>query len=384
MQRRHGDSSAILRCLVEADILERLPSENIFWGRCGIDRHAPRMPHGPPGRAWRLHWSESKMKSLRVGVVGVGYLGKFHAQKYVGIQNVDLVGVVDILPERAATVAESLGTRPFADHKDLIGRVDAVSVVVPTPLHFSVSRDFLENDVDVLIEKPMTETLEEADALIDLADSRGRIIQVGHLERFNPAVQALGDIVTHPLFIESHRLHIPKKVEQGGTVRGTEVDVILDLMIHDIDVVLSFVKSEVKSIHASGVPVVSPHLDIANARLVFENGCVANITASRISLKNMRKIRIFQKDTYVSVDYADHEIVVIRKGGEGIPLPIPGMFLQQTSFEESDSLKSELQAFVQSVRNREVPLVSGTDGRNALRVALDIGDQIDETLKCLK
>jgi predicted dehydrogenase len=319
------------------------------------------------------------MKSLRVGVVGVGYLGKFHAEKYARIEGVELVGVVDVIPERAESVAKRLGTESFADYRDLIEQVDAVSVVVPTPLHFSVSRDFLQNDVDVLIEKPMTETLEQADDLIEIADSRGRIIQVGHLERFNPAVVALREIVGHPLFIESHRLHIPKKPKGGGGVRGTDVDVILDLMIHDIDIILNFVKSAVKSIHASGVPVVSSSVDIANVRLVFENGCVANITASRISLKNMRKIRIFQKDTYVSVDYADNEIIIIQKGGQGMPLPIPGMALQRRSFEETDSLESELEAFVQSVRDREVPLVSARDGRNALRVALDIVDQIEAT-----
>lgn len=314
--------------------------------------------------------TEQAMKPLRAGVVGVGYLGKFHAEKYARIEGVKLAGVVDIIPERAESVAKRLGTEPFTNYRDLIGQVDAVSVVVPTPLHFSISRDFLQNDVDVLIEKPMTETLEEADALIEIADSRGPIIQVGHLERFNPAVIALRDIVHRPLFIESHRLHVPKKPGRDGTVRGTEVDVILDLMIHDIDIILNFVRSEVDSIHAAGVPVVSPNADIANARLVFENGCVANITASRISMKNMRKTRIFQKDTYVSVDYASREIVIIQRGGKGMPLPIPGMSLQRKSFEETDSLESELAAFVQSVRNREVPSVSGREGRNALRVAL--------------
>ncbi|UCD87014.1 MAG: Gfo/Idh/MocA family oxidoreductase [Desulfobacterales bacterium] len=319
------------------------------------------------------------MKSLHVGVVGVGYLGRFHAEKYARIDGVKLAGVVDIIPERAENVAKRLGTEPFTDYRDLIGQVDAVSVAVPTPLHFSVSRDFLQNDVDVLIEKPMTETLEEADALIEIADSRGPIIQVGHLERFNPAVMALREIVDHPLFIESHRLHVPKKPGRDRKVRGTEVDVILDLMIHDIDIILNFVGSEVKSVHAAGVPVISPHVDIANARLVFENGCVANITASRISLKNMRKIRIFQRDTYVSVDYANHDITIIQRGAKGTPLPIPGMFLQRKTFEDSDSLESELEAFVQSVRTREVPLVSGKEGRNALRVALSIVEQIEAT-----
>lgn len=314
------------------------------------------------------------MEPIRVGVVGVGYLGKFHAEKYARMDGVKLAGVVDVIAERAQNIAKQLGTESFADYRDLLGKVDAVSVVVPTPLHFPISRDFLENDVDVLIEKPITETLEEANALIEIADSRGLIIQVGHLERFNPAVIALREVVDRPLFIESHRLSVFKE-------RGTEVDVVLDLMIHDIDIILNFVRSELESIYASGVPVISSRVDVANVRLVFENGCVANITASRISLKNMRKIRIFQKDTYLSVDYANHDITIVRKDGEGDKLPIPGMFLKRTSFAEADSLESELEAFVGSVRNRGVPLVSGRDGRNALGVALDIMGQIEETNK---
>jgi predicted dehydrogenase len=314
------------------------------------------------------------MEPIRVGVIGVKYLGKFHAEKYARMDGVKLAGVVDIIAERAKSVAERLGTVSYTDYTDLIGKVDAVSVVVPTTLHFPISRDFLENNVDVLIETPVTETLEQADALIKIADSRNRIIQVGHLERFNPAVVAMREVVDRPMFIESHRLHTFKE-------RGTEVDVVLDLMIHDIDIILYFVKSELKSIHAAGVPVISSRVDIANARLVFENGCVANVTASRISIKEMRKIRVFQKDAYVSVDCANHDITIIHKDGNGFGLPIPGMSLQQTSFKEADSLESELGAFVQSVRAHEAPLVSGMDGRNALRVALIITDQIEATNK---
>jgi predicted dehydrogenase len=322
-------------------------------------------------------------KNLRVGVVGVGYLGTFHAEKYAGIEGIELAGVVDIVPERAERIAERFGTKAFVDYRKLIGLVDAVSIVVPTQMHFPISKDFLENDVDVLIEKPMTETLEEADALIQTADSRDRLIQVGHLERFNPAVVALGEMLERPLFIESDRLHIPKEAKEGEKARGTEVDVVLDLMIHDIDIVLSLVRSEVKTIHALGVPVITSHVDIANARLVFENGCVANITASRISLKNMRKIRIFQKDNYVSTDLANHEMAVFRKDGKGSALPIPGVSFELQNFEEADALRSELEAFVHSVRSRDVPAVSGRDGRNALRVALSIINQIQETTEDL-
>jgi predicted dehydrogenase len=310
------------------------------------------------------------MKPLRVGVIGVGYLGKFHAEKYAYMKDVELVGIVDIIADRAERVAKRFRTESFSDYRELIDQVDAVSVVVPTPLHFSISRDFLEHGVDVLIEKPVAQTLEEAEALIEVAASRGSLIQVGHLERFNPAVIALTKVVDRPLFIESHRLSVFKE-------RGTEVDVVLDLMIHDIDIILSLVKAQPQQVHAAGVPVISSRVDIANARLMFENGCVANVTASRISVKNMRKIRIFQKDTYVSVDYSNHDITIIRKDGQGVDLPIPGMSMERSIFEKADALEAELGSFVDAVRTRNAPLVSGHDGRNALGVALDIVGQIE-------
>ena len=270
------------------------------------------------------------MKKLRVGVIGVGYLGKFHAEKYAHMDHVDLVGVVDTVKDNAVNVARKLGTTAYLDHKDLFGKVDAVSIVVPTPLHFDISSDFLKNNVDVLIEKPMTTTLEEADELIRISESRNLMIQVGHLERFNPAVIALQDIVNQPMFIESHRLSVYNE-------RGTDVSVVLDLMIHDIDIILNFVKSDIKNIHAAGIPVISEHVDIANARLEFTNGCVANVTASRISTKNERKIRLFQRDAYVSVDFAHHEITVIQKHGqEGLVDLIPGMEFKQLCFTKGD------------------------------------------------
>jgi len=310
------------------------------------------------------------MGPLRIGVVGVGYLGKFHAEKYAHMKDVKLVGVVDVIAERAEEVASRFGGQAFTDYKEMLGKVDAVSVVVPTPLHFPVSRFFLENNVDVLIEKPMTESLDQADALIEISDSRKLIMQVGHLERFNPAVVALGKVIDHPLFIESHRLSYYNP-------RGTEVDVVLDLMIHDIDIILSLVKSDIEHMHAVGVPVVTTKVDIANVRLIFENGCVANVTASRISMKNVRKIRVFQKNTYVAVDYAGRNITVIRKDGKGTGLPVPGMSMDRSSFETADCLEDELTAFVRSVRHREPPLVSGRDGRKALHVARNVLDQIE-------
>jgi len=310
------------------------------------------------------------MKALRIGVVGVGYLGKFHAEKYAHMKDVNLVGVVDVIADRAEEVAARFGVEAFTDHKDLLGKVDAVSVVVPTPLHFLIGRFFLENNVDVLIEKPVTETLEEADTLVEIADAGNLILQVGHLERFNPAIAALRKVVAQPLFIESHRLSFYNP-------RGTEVDVVLDLMIHDIDIILSLVEADIKHLHAVGVPVVTSKVDIANVRLVFENGCVANVTASRISMKNVRKIRIFQKNAYVAVDYAGRNITVIRKDGIGTGLPVPGMSMDRSTFETADALENELKAFVKSVRHRQPPLVSGKEGRNALRVAREILDQIE-------
>lgn len=307
--------------------------------------------------------------ALRVGVVGVGYLGKFHAEKYARSPDVTLVGVVDRDPGQAGTVASAMGTRALTDHRDLIGKVDAVSIVVPTQAHYNVSRDFLEHGVHLLIEKPITSRLEEADALIDLAEKKGCIIQVGHLERFNPAVVALKDIVSTPRFIESHRLSIFKD-------RGTDVSVVLDLMIHDIDIILNFVKSGVSGIHAAGISVISEHVDIANARLEFANGCVANVTASRISMKNERKIRLFQKEAYISVDFANHEITMVHPDSRNAESPIPGMAINKRCFTKADALDAEIRSFIQSVRRRQTPEVTAQMGRDALQIALVIMDQI--------
>ncbi len=312
-------------------------------------------------------------EKLRVAVIGTGYLGKYHVEKYARMDDVELVGVVDIDTSEAKNVAEKYFTRAYSSHLDLLNKVDAVSVVVPTPNHFAVSKDFLAHDVDVMIEKPMTTTLEEADQLIEVAESRDLIIQVGHLERFNPAVLALNGVVNGPMFIESHRLSIYHE-------RATDVSVVLDLMIHDIDIISSFVRSEIKTIHAAGIPVVSEHVDIANARLEFGNGCVANVTASRISTKNERKIRLFQRDAYISVDFANHEITIIKQNDKVRNSLIPGMEINQLCFTRSDALEEELKAFVRSVKRRETPEVNGQVGRQALKIALNIMEQINSTL----
>ncbi len=310
-------------------------------------------------------------KRARVGVIGAGYLGQFHAEKYAQMEGVDLVGIVDVDADRAAEIAQRNKTQACADFRDLIGRVDAVSIVTPTPLHFTIGKAMLEAGIHVLIEKPITTILAEAHALIDLAESRKLVLQVGHLERFNPAVLAVQNIIDNPMFIESHRLSI----YQG---RSTDVSVVLDLMIHDIDIILNFVGSEVKSIHASGAAVVSDHCDIANARIEFKSGCVANITASRISTKNQRKVRLFQKNAYIAVDFAKREIMHIEKTDDSNDALIPGMKVHQSSFADGDALESELRSFVNAVTECHEPVVTGRMGYQALSVALDVMAQIDE------
>ncbi len=313
-------------------------------------------------------------RPVRVAVVGSGYLGRFHAEKYAAFDGVDLVGIVDVEHEKAAEVAAQCQTRAFSRYVDLIGHVDAASIVVPTPLHFAIASDLLKNGIDVLIEKPMTTTLAEARDLIDIAETEGLILQVGHLERFNPAVVAVRERIRKPMFIESHRLGL----FQG---RCTDVSVVLDLMIHDIDIILNFVGAEVKAIHASGAAVVSDHCDIANARIEFETGCVANITASRISTKNQRKIRLFQKNAYIAVDFAQREITHIEQTGDIDSTPIPGMTVDQVCFPEGDALQAELRAFVNAVATRREPEVTGEMGYQALEIALNVMEQIDDATR---
>jgi predicted dehydrogenase len=316
------------------------------------------------------------MEKLRVGVVGVGYLGKFHAQKYKRMEDVDLVGVVDTDADQGKKVAKDTQTTYYPEHRLLFGKVDAVSIATPTSVHFSVAKDFLNQNVDVLIEKPITSVLDDADDLIRVADSRDLLIQVGQLERFNPAVVALNGKIHHPRFIESHRLSI----FQG---RCTDVSVVLDLMIHDIDLILNLVQAEIKTVNAAGISVISGNVDIANARLEFVNGAVANVTASRISAKNERKLRLFQKDAYISIDFANHQITHVHPDASQTEGIIPGMGIDHFSFKKSDALEDELRAFVNAVKHRTQPLVTGRMGRDALKTALTIMSQINETSKHL-
>jgi predicted dehydrogenase len=305
------------------------------------------------------------MNALRTAVIGVGYLGNFHAQKYAAIPDVELVGVVDNDPSRAAQIATALGTTAYGDHRELIGRVDAVSVVVPTQYHHTVARDFLSAGVHVLIEKPITVTIAEADELIAIADEKQVVFQVGHLERFNPALVALGDVLVEPLFIESVRI-APFKP------RGTDVNVVLDLMIHDIDIIQHIVGSPVERIDAIGAPVFTGEEDIANARILFANGCVANVTASRISLKSERKMRIFQRDAYITVDFQNRKVLIAKKGSGELFPGVPNVKVDERELGEADALKSEIESFIAAIREGKQPQVSGRDGRMALETALKI------------
>ena len=313
------------------------------------------------------------MNKTPVAVIGSGYLGRFHAEKYANHPEAHLIAVVDINHDRALELARQTNTKSLIDYKDLYAQARAVSVVVPTPLHHAIAKDLLEHDIHVLLEKPMTTTLKEADDLIATAHNKGLILQIGHLERFNPAFLAVKDITKNPLFIESHRLNSFQE-------RGTEVDVILDIMIHDIDIILNLVNAEVKEIHAVGIPVISSMIDIANARLQFENGCVVNVTASRISDKSMRKIRVFQHDAYISIDFSAQEVSVYRKiEDEG---RIPYIASEKLEIEPKDSLEEEISCFLKAVKQKSKPLVSGESGRRALKIALEITKQLQiETQK---
>lgn len=309
------------------------------------------------------------MSKITTAVVGVGYLGRFHAQKYAQLPNSQLLAVVDTDPDAARQAAREHGVDALGDYRELLGRVDAVSIVVPTGLHYEVARDFLEHGSHVLLEKPMTRTVAEAQALVELARDRHRILQIGHLERFNAAILDLDRVLDRPLFIESHRL-APYKP------RGTDVSVVLDLMIHDIDIILNIVRSDLARIDASGVPVLSDAVDIANARLVFENGCVANVTASRVSQKTERKMRVFQHDAYISIDFQERVLAVHRKGSAEMFPGVPEIASEQIAFEDGDALKTEIELFLRAINENLRPVVSGEDGKRALETAIRITEMV--------
>jgi len=305
---------------------------------------------------------------LRLGVVGVGHLGKHHARIAAGVAGARLTAVADTQRDRAVAAAAAAGAKVFEDYRDLFGQVDAVTVAAPTEKHHEIALAFLERGVSVLVEKPITRALPEADALIAAAKQSGATLATGHTERYNPAVAAVLPLVSTPRFIEVHRLGVFPD-------RSLDIDVVFDLMIHDLDIILALVKSEVSAIEAVGVPVLTDKFDIANARLRFASGCIANVTASRISRERVRKIRFFQPDAYISIDYAEQSVEGYRlKRREGQRPEIQG---GQLPVAREEPLKREIEDFVGAVRDRRAPLVSGEDGRRALALAQAIADKME-------
>ena len=315
------------------------------------------------------HANQSGQK-LRIAVVGTGYLGRFHAQKYQQLEQCDLIAISDVDAARAKEVAAELNTQAITNHKDLVGLVDAVSIASPTTTHFDVAKDCLAAGIHVLVEKPITVSQSEAQTLIDLAKENGCVLQVGHLERFNPALLSVADQIIDPVFIESHRL-------APFNLRGTDVNVVLDLMIHDIEIILHLVNSDVKAIHANGAAVVSTATDIANVRLEFDNGCVANVTASRVSGKKERRMRFFQKDSYIAIDFQENTTRVCTVDRNQQPIDdIPAIHCTDESLNAGDAILAEIEAFIVAITTKTRPLVSGEDGLRALNTAILIGQKL--------
>ncbi len=306
------------------------------------------------------------MSELRCAVIGVGHLGQYHAQKYERLEGCNLVAIVDSDEERSHTIAKRYNTQPLTDYSELLGKVDTVSIATPTGTHFQIASDCLKTGVHVLVEKPISTSIAEADALIALAKENNCLLQVGHIEQFNPAFCRLRKNVVLPMFIEAVRLMEPSD-------RNTDVNVILDLMIHDLSNIFSLVKSPVESLLAKGVPVLNPDTDIANVRIHFANGCVANVTASRISMKQERKLRIFESHKYHHVDMKNHYYTEAFRNNEEGGAPFQA---KTWRYPEADSLHDEIAHFVSCVLTHKVPRVNGEDGREALKVALEISDLV--------
>ncbi len=326
---------------------------------------------------------------VKIGVVGAGHLGRYHIDNFKALEGVSLVGFYEKDKKRAAQISWEHKVRSFEDLESLLKRCDGVSIVVPTHSHYEIARQAIKNNVHIFCEKPFMETLSEADEIIAQAREHGLILQIGHIERFNPALALIKTLEAQPLFIESHRI-------AEFNPRGIDVAVILDLMIHDIDIILSLVKSPVATIHTTGSPVLTETIDIANARIEFENGCVANVTASRVSQKQMRKLRIFQKDEYISIDFlrGESEIYSLfadKRVFKTQTKPVAEfevqdgerrkIYYQKFRAEDTNAMRDELAAFVHCIRDKKHPPVTGEDGRRALKIALEIEKQINIRLK---
>ncbi|HHT9127645.1 MAG TPA: Gfo/Idh/MocA family protein [Candidatus Wujingus californicus] len=333
------------------------------------------------------------MHRLKVAVVGVGHLGKEHARVYAEMPGVELFGVVDIQRKQAEKVAQQYNTGYFLNYKDITDKVQAVSIAVPTKSHYAIAKDFLQHGVHVMIEKPMTGTVLEARELIDISKSKGLVLQAGYIERFNPAIAAIKRLSVNPKFIECHRL-------SPFTFRSADIGVVLDLMIHDIDILLYITNSKVKKFDAVGVNVISDKEDIANVRVQFQNGCVANVTASRVSITPMRKIRLFSEDSYISIDYQKKDALIYKKSPE---LTLKSLNISDTNvstiadlksyvfgdllkiehikMDDYEPLKKELESFVDCIVSHKEPVVSGEEGLRAIEVANDILREIEKNLK---
>ncbi|MGH7814059.1 MAG: Gfo/Idh/MocA family protein [Candidatus Binataceae bacterium] len=310
------------------------------------------------------------MPELRAAVIGAGRLGTLHAQKYGLIPGIKLVHTVDIDRDRAASLAAETGAAPLADYRELKGKADIVTIASPGVTHHEIAAAMLAAGIDVMLEKPMAATLGEARELARLAEQHGRILQIGHIERFNPAVVRLHSIVKNPRFVECHRL-------ASFTERGADVDVILDLMVHDLDVILSVAPSEVTSLEAVGVAILTDRIDLANARIRFKSGLIANLVTSRVSARRERKIRFFQPDAYISVDYETRRIQIYRKNPSAPGSQFPTISAEQVDFGQSDPLADEVRAFVDSVRNRTAPTVGPLDGLRVMELTQQIKDAME-------
>lgn len=309
------------------------------------------------------------MKKIRTGVIGTGYLGQFHAEKYAALPNVELTGIVEKDHARGEQIARKLNTEAFTDLSRLLGRVDAVSIVVPTVLHFEIAKEVLDAGVHLLLEKPITVTVEQADELIALASRKQVVLQVGHIERFNPAVTSIRPLLRSPRYMQAER-------SAPFTVRCTDVNVVLDLMIHDLDIVTDLSGSKPLKVSSAGASIITREIDSVMARIVFANGCIADVSASRISDEKKRLLRIFDGDTLYTADYQTQKAFVSRRG----PSEVPEFVATEVATERRDTLSEEIKAFIGCIENRSRPAVSGTEGRNALALARLITHSIENNI----
>ncbi len=310
-------------------------------------------------------------EKIKTAVIGVGHLGREHARIYAGLEETELVAVCDISAANGKAVAERYGVPLVRDFRELPGAVEAVSVATPTVSHHEVTCACLEAGTSVLVEKPISRTTAEADEMIELAKSRGVTLQVGHIERFNPAFRALRPNISRPRFFEAHRMGI-------FTPRSLDIDVVMDLMVHELDIIATLVQSEVVRIDAVGIPILTPKIDLANARLEFADGCIANITASRVSGERLRKLRIFQPHQYYSLDYAEQQVAMCRLVPPEQPATLPGIVAGNLEVTRREPLLAEIESFVEAVRGRKTPEVTGEEGRRALALAIEVLERIRE------